>query len=549
MDPSFSQAELDAFLVELADQLDRVREADKAVRMGLRSTCDFFGAERGCIAVLQGNGRQVSLPHVHPAGAVWTSESFEKYQSGRRPKLPPGLLIAPLHRKGRSWALFALETGNAEFDRNRLRALERISGLMSKALERLDFTAVVDVRARIDRKIMDQLRPKDVFYQILHGLRSLTGYDHSAALLIEKSGALEVVAEQIAWRKGKSRHIGHRLELSPAQWTILQKGEVFGVDRDGGTTWRGDIDADLADRLDYPVDGAKPGSYLYAPVVAGDALLGLLRVVSREPGAMTGYEANLVGRFLPHVAVAIRNSRRTQSLELAVIQRERQIAMANLARGVSHDINNAVGAMLPLVQQMRTDLREGRATNETLADDLEQLEASLLVCRRIFGGMLAFATSSRRNVGEGRVDRAIQGTLAILKDGLRRHEVSVDVDLPDEVPVVRGAQSDLEQLVLNLALNAREAMPSGGRLTIRAARDGERLRLVIEDTGEGIAPADLPHVSEPFFTTKPDGSGLGLSTCRAIVWNLRGQLDIDSTPGKGTRVVVHLPLVLEPAGV
>ena len=146
---------------------------------------------------------------------------------------------------------------------------------------------------------------------------------------------------------------------------------------------------------------------LVAPLVTREGTLGVLKVATIQTGTFGPYEADLVRRFLPQAAIAIRTLRRTASLEHGMMRAERKHAMANLARGVSHDINNALGAVLPLVQQMRADVRRGdddpERLLETLAVDLEQLEESVRVCRRIFGGMLAFARSSARSLGQGDV--------------------------------------------------------------------------------------------------------------------------------------------------
>ena len=100
------------------------------------------------------------------------------------------------------------------------------------------------------------------------------------------------------------------------------------------------------------------------------------------------YEVELVSQFLPQTAVALRNARRAESLEQRVLIAERKHAMADLARGVSHDVNNALGAVLPLVQQLREEIDQGTLDPAVAAVDLAQFERSIQVCRRIFGGML-----------------------------------------------------------------------------------------------------------------------------------------------------------------
>ena len=217
--------------------------------------------------------------------------------------------------------------------------------------------------------------------------------------------------------------------------------------------------------------------------------------------------------------------------------------MAELARGVSHDVNNALGSMLPLVQQMLRDARRRAVDAAVLEGDLEQVQASLQVCRRIFGGMLAFARGGVRRTRSGHIRTAIDTSLAILRTGIERRGIGLDVELPPdpELQPVACTQTDLEQVLLNLLTNAREASQPGGRISVAAHASGSDVAIVISDTGEGIAPEHLARVLEPFFTTKSDGNGLGLTICRSIVWEAGGTITIDSTVGIGTRVVVSLP--------
>jgi signal transduction histidine kinase len=381
-------------------------------------------------------------------------------------------------------------------------------------------------------------------------LQSLTQYDHSATLLIHKGGGtLEVVAETITWKKGKSDRIGQKLPLPESLLGLLCPGVVYGFDRPTNA-WEEWTDAGgvrLAELLDtngpkgesaVPLDR----SMLCAPLATSERSLGLLKIAAKQCGSFAAYEAELVSQFLPHASIAVQNSQRTESLELNLIQAERKHAMADLARGVAHDVNNALGAVLPLVQQMRAELEAGQVDVATLGEDLSRIEGSILTSRRIFGGMLSFARGAFHAADGANIRQAIDNTRAILKEGLCRRGIEVVVDVDSTLPLIQGSQGDLEQLLLNLLTNARDAMPKGGRLSITARRSNSHLQLVVEDTGIGIPVEHLPKVLEPFFSTKPEGNGLGLSICRSIVWQMQGKLDISSTANVGTRVTVLLPL-------
>jgi signal transduction histidine kinase len=198
------------------------------------------------------------------------------------------------------------------------------------------------------------------------------------------------------------------------------------------------------------------------------------------------------------------------------------------------------------VQQLREDLVRERLDRAALAEDLAHVEDSIQICRRIFGGMLSIARGSGRAIGHGNLRRAIDGAQAVLGDSFKRREILVEVDIPDELPLVRGGQNDLTQVVLNLCTNARDAMTAGGRLAIRARPSNGTVRLEIADTGTGIPPEVLARVWEPFFSTKADGNGLGLSICRSILRELGGALDIASSPGAGTTVTLTVPVLETP---
>jgi signal transduction histidine kinase len=363
-------------------------------------------------------------------------------------------------------------------------------------------------------------------------------------------GTLEVVAETITWKKGKSDKIGLKLPLSETLLTLLRPGMVYGFNRPGETweEWTGAEAVNLAELLDTNAPDAESSdvpldrSMLCAPLATRDRVLGLLKVAARHAGSFASHEADLVGQFLPHASIALQNSQRTASLELNLLQAERKHAMADLARGVAHDVNNALGAVLPLIQQLRAELEAGSMEVASLGEDLRQIEGSIQISRRIFGGMLSFARGTVHETGGANIQQAIDNTRAILKEGLRRHGIEVVEEVEPGLLSLPGSQGDLEQLFLNLLTNARDAMPHGGRLVIAARKAEQTIQLMVEDTGGGIAPEHLAKVLEPFFSTKPQGNGLGLSICRSIVWQMHGKLDISSTPGEGTRVTMNIPL-------
>jgi two-component system NtrC family sensor kinase len=548
-----------AFLDELKSNLRAVREDQNALRLSLRRTCEHFKVDDGCVAVVTPDGSRAELISVIPREGKWDLACLAAFIQKQRPRIPPDIVMAPVHRRGRLWAALALR-GQGQFEiPSSYIALRRVAKVISESIELVDWQRNIEVRSQIDRKMLEQLRPQDLFYQILHGLRSLTHYDHSSALLIcnRRENTLELVAEQIAWLKGKSRRIGLRLPLNDDIWALVHKNVVYGFNRRNGgwDEWSGRESTRLAELLDYnkiaesSTSDRREFCMLCAPLATREGVLGVLKVSACHPGSFNGYEADLVQRFTPLAAVAIQNSQRALTLEAKMLEAEKKHAVANLLRGVSHDVNNALGCVLPLVQQILVDVQSNGLQGDTFSQDLQQIEQSIQTCRRIFGGMLALARDASQGNIQANVRRALDSTLAVLRDGLERQRIQLDVQLGDVVPNIQAGQGDLEQLLLNLATNARDAMPTGGVLSIMTEIVGDNMAILVNDNGCGIPADAMSRVQEPFFTTKKNGNGLGLSICRSIIWNAGGRMEITSQPGVGTQIRVLLPIVRDNVAV
>ncbi len=544
-----------SFLDQLKNDLRAVREDHNALRLSLRRAAEHFKAAAGCIAIATADGSRAELISAVPRDSDWDLDCLADFIRKRRPRIPPQIVMAPLFRRGRLWAALALRARQPFEIPSAYLALRQVAKVVSESIELIDWQRNIEVRSQIDRKMLEQLRPKDLFYQILHGLRSLTEYDHSSALLIfqERDRTLELVAEQIAWVKRKSRRIGLKLQLDEDISALVRGNAIYGYDRQdsGWEEWSGRDSVALAGLLDYNRNEEERREHcmLCAPLSTRDGrVLGVLKVSACHPGSFNSYEAGLVQRFTPLAAVAIQNSQRTVTLEAKMLEAEKKHAVANLLRGVSHDVNNALGCVLPLVQQIAADIQSGTLRQDVLAEDLRQIEESIQTCRRIFGGMLALARNANQGVAQANVRRALDTTLAVLRDGLERQRIQVNVQVSPVVPNIQTGQGDLEQLLLNLTANARDAMPGGGVLSIRTEQVREdHIAILIRDSGCGIPSEAMSRIQEPFFTTKENGNGLGLSICRSIVWNAGGRMEIASRAGAGTEVKVLLPVARDSA--
>jgi signal transduction histidine kinase len=561
------------FIFQVSAQLKSATDPDKVLRYFLRSTAELMRADRACVAALETGDREAEALVTQPAGCRCDLDLVTRLL--RQPGLPTGrgTICARITRRDRAWAMIVLEKDSGGFPDGHPRALAHIAEQISERLQLMDRDRLSEVRARIDGLMMRELPPKDLYYQILDGLHQLTRYDHSAALWIWQSSgtALELAAEQIAWRKMKSPMIGRTVALGSDLEQLLGDGMVYGFDRlgSGWREWTGHGAAGLPELLD--LDDAPPSAeratnaksatrsaqagdvaerphrprecaVLCASLGAREGPLGILKLSALTPGRFGSWELEIVQRFTLLASLALQRAQTLEALQARILKVERQNALAHLARGVAHDINNALGEVIPLVQQIRSELRDEKLDPALLAEDLERVDHSLQVTRGIFGRMMRFARGTARGAGPGDARRAFEAVREVLRENLTRRGIRLRAEVPEDLPPVRSGQSDLERLFLNLMSNARDAMPDGGTLRIRAAVEGRFVEILIADDGVGMSPETLSEIERPFYTTKEHGTGLGLSTCRSIAAESGGDLSIESAIGSGTRVTARLAI-------
>jgi two-component system NtrC family sensor kinase len=533
-------------LRSLAAQLEEVRDEERLLRKGLREARDYFSADDACLVVPLADEPRAAVRHALVDRTAWDLRLLSAFLHGERPQIPFDLLLAPLRRRGRLHGAIALRCASGRsFPRGIGWALVTLASEIGMLLDRLDEERIREVRARLDRKVMEQLRPRDLFYQVLDALRSITRYDHSSALFVATpdGAALELVAEQLAAQKGGSRRIGLKLRLEESLRAEIATGSAVALVRAGDRWSASDGSASpLAGLLDTAgfLDPAER-TVLCAPIATRRGLIGVLKVSARSPDLLDAFELEVLQQFAPHASVAIQYLQMSEWLRGRMVEAERKGAVASIARGVAHDVNNAFGSVLPIVQQLQVDLETGRLDPVQARDDLRQIEESVQYCRRIFRGMMSFGAVPGGRIALANVRRAIDGTLGMLRTSLVRSGVRVEVDVEGDLPHVRGVQGDLERVIFNLATNAREAMPDGGNLSVQARASGGRVDLRVRDTGHGMSREVLERIYEPGFTTKEEGSGLGLAVCRAIVWSSGGEMSVLSTEGQGAEVRVFLP--------
>ncbi|RUL86867.1 sensor histidine kinase [Tautonia sociabilis] len=239
-----------------------------------------------------------------------------------------------------------------------------------------------------------------------------------------------------------------------------------------------------------------------------------------------------------------------EALRRQVVELQRVSALGMLAGSVCHELNNA---MMPVLNYAKLGLRSKDPDYRDRA--FQKILEGAQRASAIAGGILGLARprADRRSVTD--LVRLTEEVVLLVAKDLQKHRIALDYRAEGR-PYSRTNPAQIQQVLLNLVINARQAMPDGGELRIRVGTDpaGRRAELSVADTGVGIAPEDLRRIFEPFFTTKtgPDasglgGTGLGLPVCREIVEAHHGRLRAESRPGAGSTFTLILPTCPAPA--
>ncbi|GAB4212879.1 MAG: PAS domain-containing sensor histidine kinase [Roseiflexaceae bacterium] len=326
--------------------------------------------------------------------------------------------------------------------------------------------------------------------------------------------------------------------------------------------------------LGYPLDrfiGSYPGDLIHPDdrqhvsqarkrliATSGEMIMLSARVRHRdghwvwlEGGAVNMLDNPNIGGLI----VALRDISERRNLESQLQHAQRMESIGRLAGGMAHDFNNLLTAILGNAELMLSEL----PPDDPLHEDVTLIHNTATRAAALTRQLLAFAR--KQVLMPQALD--LSSCVSDMEQLLHRligSDVLLATQLQTDLPLVYADRSQIEQVLVNLAVNARDAMPAGGKLTIATAevlhaRDGcqttpeRRVRLTVSDNGLGMSPEVLQHLFEPFFTTKAQGqgTGLGLATCYGIIRQHGGTINVSSTEGQGTTVVVELPAMDLPA--
>jgi two-component system sporulation sensor kinase A len=226
-------------------------------------------------------------------------------------------------------------------------------------------------------------------------------------------------------------------------------------------------------------------------------------------------------------------------IERHLAQMEKLSAIGELSAGLAHEIKNPLAGIKGAIEIIREGLSEENSHRGILGEVLSEVSR----IDRIVINLLSYAKPKKPDFVKVELGSLIQNVISFLRNLADSKRISLSFAGPREVPLLDADENDLKQLFLNLILNSVEALPEGGAVTVKLeVIPDSRLKIEVSDNGPGIPTENLGQIFRPFFTTKAEGTGLGLATCNRIVTDYGGKIQVRSELGHGTAFLIDLPL-------
>ena len=238
-----------------------------------------------------------------------------------------------------------------------------------------------------------------------------------------------------------------------------------------------------------------------------------------------------------------RQTQQVDHMRAQMVEREKMVAIGQIAAGIAHEVGNPLSSISSIVQMLKRKQARG-----TSVEQLDLIESHIGRISAIVRQLVGLARPGPERWELVDVGKILEEAVRLISFDRRARNVKIDFEAPPPLPRTYGLKGLLEQVFINLSLNALDAMPDGGKLTIRANRMRGSITARIEDTGCGIPAETGRRVFEPFFTTKEPGhgTGLGLTVSYGIIQKHGGSIDVESAAGKGAAFTVRIPVLDKP---
>lgn len=280
------------------------------------------------------------------------------------------------------------------------------------------------------------------------------------------------------------------------------------------------------------------------PLIIREDVLGIMRIYFSEPRKFSHEELDHLIAIAEVCACAIDKARlieeQQSKYDHLALQTEKLSALGRMAGGIAHEINNPLGGIL----LFSTNLRKKVPEEGPLKEGLEVIIREAMSCKGIIQDLLEFSRDKEPKKVTANINQIIEKALGILENEFHLRHISLEKDLSSKLP---GANLDvnlIQQVFVNLLINGMEAIGKNGVITVKSYFNSDRdsMKIEIADTGGGIPPEHMSKIFEPFFSTKSNGTGLGLAVSYGIIQKHQGDIRVSSQPGQGTSITIEIPL-------
>jgi signal transduction histidine kinase/putative methionine-R-sulfoxide reductase with GAF domain len=400
--------------------------------------------------------------------------------------------------------------------------------------------------------LMETLDIDEILRLVLEGVTKNVGFDRARLYLVnEKRNVLEC---KMAVGIDEERIKGITLPLGPEDSVVgrsIFEKQPF-IIPDASTDPR--VNPILKEKFNLH-------SLVVIPLLAREKALGVIAADFINPNKNINKEAlESLMAFAQQAGLAIYNAFMYQELktfsqqmeekiqkttsdlkktEAQLIRSEKLAALGQLAAGIAHEIRNPLTSINILIHSMTKNL----PSEDSHKEDLRVIEEEIHRMNEILDQFLQFAKPATPLLEKADVSSIFEETLQLLRPQIDKQNIAVEKEF-QALPIILMDREQIKQAILNLLMNAIQAMPEGGRLVLsgRNSEDGQWVRISVQDSGVGIPAENIDKLFDPFFSTKEGGIGLGLSITHRIIDQHRGKIEVESTPEKGTLFTIWLPI-------
>jgi len=393
---------------------------------------------------------------------------------------------------------------------------------------------------RINQGLVASLDPQELLKDVVNLLQKNFGYYHVQIYVLEPETGDFVMREGSGEIGGQLKEQGHRLRAG--------EGIVGYTAETHAAFFTNDVDKMLSFVRTPLLPNTK--SELAVPVKIGDKILGLLDIQQVPPAYLSQRDLQLVSAVADQLAIALQKANLYSDLQAALqvetairnemVQSERLVTMGRLLASVSHELNNPLQAIqnaLFLLREEKGISLQGKLDLDIVLSEAERMSALIERLRSTYRPIQA------EDFRPIQVNNIIEDVYALISTHLRHNEINFEFHPEPNLPLVQVLADQIRQVIINLLMNAVEAMATGGKLVVstKSLPDSNEILLTVSDSGTGISPELLPNIFDAFVTNKQRGTGLGLTISYDIMMKHHGRIAAENNPDKGSTFKIWLP--------